>query len=402
MRLAWLPRCAAILLLALVPLRAAAAAETFGNILYTPPAGWRVDKQSGMVTLTPPNLLKGESLTIILLPGKSLEGSLEEEFDKTWAQVVAGLGVDVKPNRGEKRRSFHGWDYVRGDSTTPDRGGGVVFYVDLMVIQVHDRVERVAVLTNVIHGGVEFVPVNDPRYYDAVHNFLFGLRFQNWEEPALKPATYKGEGVLGVWAGLSSGVNAFGEFRIAPYYLVFYNNGQVYYNSRFPREGLDGLNPYLAREQQPRWWGTYTAENDVGTIRMPSGEMKIEAQGDKITLTKGQARHRFVRLPPVDGARFAGTYVFEEQNGKAPAITLTKDGHFADDGALKVLEHSVYDPYVLTEKPGEGTYEVKDYTITFSYADGRVFKAPFTGLGFKPGDLSPEKLTIGADTMTRR
>lgn len=109
-------------------------------------------------------------------------------------------------------------------------------------------------------------------------------------------------------------------------------------------------------------------------------------------------------LAPVDGARLEGTYALREHNGKIPKITFTADGRFKDEGAIHVLEHSLYKLTSLTAKPGEGTYEVKNYTILFHYSDGREFQAAFLGLGASKGDPKPGALTLGfnLDTLTRQ
>jgi hypothetical protein len=78
-----------------------------------------------------------------------------------------------------------------------------------------------------------------------------------------------------------------------------------------------------------------------------------------------------------------------------PRITFTENGRFTDDGAVRVLEHSLYTIYSTGMKPGEGTYEVKNWTLLLHYSDGRGFQTAFLGLGTPAGDVKPAELVLG-------
>ena len=56
------------------------------------------------------------------------------------------------------------------------------------------------------------------------------------------------------------------------------------------------------------------------------------------------------------------------------------------------------------ETPGSGTYEVKDYTLTFNYSDGRKIKIPFLGVDYDKSNPSPATLIFSSveDKFTRR
>jgi hypothetical protein len=114
--------------------------------------------------------------------------------------------------------------------------------------------------------------------------------------------------------------------------------------------------------------------------------------------------HAFSKLNPADGARFAGTYALSEMNGKIPSITFTADGRFTDNGAVKVLYHEYIDCLNPALTPGSGTYEVKDYSVTFTYTDGRKIRIAFLGVGYSKNDPSPAKLSMSynEDPMTRQ
>jgi hypothetical protein len=186
---------------------------------------------------------------------------------------------------------------------------------------------------------------------------------------------------------------------------VFYSNGMVFFSAKLQTFLFEGMDPYVAREVTPAWWGTYTFANGRGSIKLPSGEIPIELLGDKLAVTRMKTTHRYERLDSVDGMRWDGTYAFKaEADGKVPAITFAKDGTFTDDGAIKVLEHSLYALYSTGDKSGRGTYDVKNHTVLFRYADGRTFTCAYLGLLAKKGEMSPATLTLGFnhDTLTRK
>ncbi|MBL0274118.1 MAG: hypothetical protein IPQ06_13865 [Chitinophagaceae bacterium] len=90
--------------------------------------------------------------------------------------------------------------------------------------------------------------------------------------------------------------------------------------------------------------------------------------------------------------------------GKIPSITFSSDGRFSDNGAIRVLYHEYNDCINPGMLPGSGTYQVKDYTITFNYTDGRKIKIAFMGTEYDKSNQSPAVLRMSnnEDPMTRR
>jgi hypothetical protein len=300
-------------------------------------------------------------------------------------------------------RSLKGWSYFRRASEV--RKEAVRLYLNVTFIRVGDRLERVAVLTNYVSAPYVETPYDSPRFNDVINRFVFGLRFKNHDEPKLAEGSLRGEGIVGVWTGLKMDFTAAtGSLDFKASTLAVYSNGQAFYSAKLQTFLFEGANPAVARDITPRWWGTWTFNKGAGTLKMIYGDVAMELQGELLILTTNKTPHKFVRLEAVDGARFDGTWAFSEHNGKIPKIAFTADGRFKDEGALNVLEHSVYRLYATTQKPGEGTYEVKNYTVLFHYADGREFQSAFLGLLHKKGDLRPATLTLGFnhDTLKRQ
>ena len=85
-------------------------------------------------------------------------------------------------------------------------------------------------------------------------------------------------------------------------------------------------------------------------------------------------------------------------------ITFRADGTFKDDGALKVLDHSLYQYYSIADGGGSGNYLIRDHTIIFYYSDERILKIAFPGRDIKPGDDSPGELVLSfnEDVLTKQ
>jgi hypothetical protein len=374
-----------------------AAAETaFGNVLYAVPKGWKAEVSAEAVTLTPSDLLPEEKLFMLVLAGKEFKGDLKTSAQELWTEVCAAFQMDggKLDHAADVYTSLKGWKYFRHYSEV--RNGDNRFYLNATFIQVGDRLERVAVLTNWVSQPYRETPFDSPKYTNIINKFIFGLRFKNHEEPKRAAASLQGEGIVGIWGGLGLGFTAqTGQLDYKTTFAAFYSNGSVFYSAKLQTFLFDEVDPVLGSGVTPRYWGTWTFDKGSGTIRLIYGDIPMELKGEHLVLTTNKTEHKFVRLASMDGARLDGTYAMSEHNGKIPKITFTADGKFKDEGALQVLEHSSYKLYSQNAKPGEGTYEVRNWTILFHYADGREFQAAYLGLAEKPGNARPAELVLG-------
>ena len=401
----------ACLLLGMVlasPVAAADGPAAFGHVRYTVPPGWRETRYANAVLLAPAPPPKGQQLDLTIMPARAFPGTMAKALEASWDDVCAQSGatkkrtVDNKPYtiQTEERTSFKGWVYVRAQGMVTATADGGEYYVNLTVIRVGDRIERFAVMSKqLVHNVTRYCLYDSPTFQRAVDEFLFSLRFDDWTDARVEPATLKGGGVIGVW----NGIGLFGgQYKSA--YAIFFSNGQVFYGSRFPHGGLADFDTWVDAELVPRYWGTYTFADGAGVITMPTGRFPFKATAAGLTLTPIKLDHKYVRVPAVDGATFSGTYAAEAFNVRLPTITFTPDGRFVDDGVLNVLDHSVPYPFKLTALPGRGTYAVRDYTVLFAYDDGRRYPVAFPGIGYEKTNPGPAKLEMGfnSDTLKRR
>jgi len=376
----------------------AAAEPTFGNVVYSVPKGWKLASAAADgVTFVPVDPLPEEKLFLLLLAGRDYGGSLARDAGTLWTEVCTEMGVTGAPWSSEKsdaRRSFKGWDYIRYGTTV--KKGDADLYLAVTFIHVGGRLERVAAVSNLVSPPHRETPTNNPRYSPTLQGFPFTLKFKNHPEPELKTPLLTGDGIVGLWVGISLRVSGTGRATWDGSYAAFYSNGLALFSSRLPTNSFQPMNPYHQAEESPRWWGTWTFADGRGVLKMPYGEIPLEAKAADLVLTTMKTPHTYQRIAPVDGARLDGTWTMSANPGdKIPKITFREDGTFSDDGALKVLEHHLYRLYGIAAKPGDGTYEVKNFTMLFHYADGREFSAAC--LDLQKGNPQPASFNLGVN-----
>jgi hypothetical protein len=388
----------------------------FGFMIYKSPAGWSEQIFQDGVIFKPSDLPAEELLSIQIMKPINFSGSLEQALTKSYDEAaVMYNSTKMYFAGGEEyqkttvKKSFNGWQYMQGDGGIQIENGtpyktelGLV----LFVIKINNRFERVAVLKSRKNCNYlsRYYSTDRQSYQYAIDNFLYSLQFTDGEEPALKPGVASGDGILGVWQGISLQTAATAGIRYNAFSAIFLTNGQVYFGPKFPTEGLDGLETRIQAELHSRDWGTYTFSNGSGVLKMPYANIPLRKENDKLIINANQTDHKFFKLNSVDDARFNGTYIMSEAYEKIPSITFTEDGRFTDNGAVKVLCHEYVDCVNPGLIPGSGTYEVKNFSILFKYTDGRKIKIAFIGTGYDKTNPSPSVLLMSFDenTLTRQ
>ena len=393
----------------------------FGAMMYTAPAGWSEQIFGDGVVFKPLDLPAEEHLAMQIMQPINFSGNIEQALAQSYNEAAtmynATLMHDVNGGNytaQSAKKSFRGWDYIRCSGGIHMGGGDYPpeYGLDLFVIKINNRFERVAILKsrkNCQGSMSRYYPDERPGYYNAIENFFFSLQFTDLGETAVKPGTIKGDGIVGIWEGISMSAGAPSTsdplgLRYKVFTPIFLSNGQAYFGTKFPAEGLDGFNTWIRAENFRRDWGTWTFSNGRGVLRMPYGDIPLRFENNKFIITANNTDHAFHKLNSVDGARFNGTYVMNEAYEKIPVITFTADGRFTDNGAIKALYHA--SDYCTNPglAPGSGTYEVKNHSVLFSFSDGRKINVAFLGSGYDINNQSPATLTMGnnEDEMRRQ
>jgi hypothetical protein len=396
------------------PVQQTTAAGKFGSMLYTSPIGWSEEKFDDGVVFKPLNIPAGEHVAIQILPPLNMSGSLEQTLIQSFDEVTVlykGSPMyqsDGKFSKNIIKKSYNGWEYLRGKGGIRINDGtqfGTEYGLELFVIKVNNRFERVAILESrkYCNGSSLYYATDRRTYRNAIEQMLFSIYFTDFNGPVLSPGSLKGNGIIGLWQGTIQSATATG-LKLEVVSPIFLSNGQVYFGNKFPTEGLDGIHTQLPPQLNDRDWGTYTFSNEKGMMTMPYGNIPFRLQSNQLLITKNQRDWSFYQLPSVNGATFNGTYTMKAVNGKVPSIIFTNSGTFTDNGALKELYHeyiSCLNPAVTN---GSGKYNVNDYSIIFNYDDGRKIVLAFLGAGYNKADPSPAtiRMSYNEDPLTKQ
>ena len=383
----------------------------FGLMMYNAPAGWSQQVFGDGVVFKPLDLPADEQLAIQIMEPLNASGSLEQALSQSFEEATVMYNGTSMYQAGGKYaqnaalKSFNGWEYIRGKGGINVRNG-TELGLELFVVKINNRFERIAILESRKYcGGVSRYYASDRiNYRNDIENLLYSLQFSDFNAAVLKSGTTNGGGIIGLWEGTIQSTGAATGVRLEVFSPIFFNNGQVYFGNKFPTEGLDGLNSRIPPELYPRNWGTYTFSNGSGILKMPFAEIPMRLQGNKLIFSKNQMDWPMYKLNSVDGARFNGTYVMSKSYDIIPTITFTADGRFIDNGVVRVLYHEGNTCVNPGFKQGSGTYEVRNHTMLFNYADGRKIKIAFIGTDYDKNNLSPStlRMSYNDDPMTRQ
>ena len=379
------------------------AQNQFGHLIFKPIAGWTRTNYSNAVSFVPADLLPGYELELRIMESSSFSGSIQAAFDMSWADAITQLASVSNANKPYvilvQKTSINGWQYARGEGIVQDRDGQD-FYLNLFVIQVNGRMERIFMVSQLIrekYGDRPCAWKESAQYAKSADNFIYSVQFDDWQSQATASP--------GGLSGLYKGLRLDGQSHQADY-VYFFKNGQVYNSPKMPTQGFDGLNAEAEKDQRVRYWGTYILKDNVGEISMPYGKIPVTINGNTITLVTQNTRHNYVAAESVDGSLLNGSWYFEgDWSPKpAPSILFTDDGKFVDQGALNILNHTTTSYYNITKEPGEGIYSIRDHTINFNYSDGRRIQIAFAGFNYKIKDQHPAQLILGfnEDQLSRR
>jgi hypothetical protein len=380
--------------------------QGFGGMRFYLPPQWTAKKEKGMLKLMPADFRDGELFFIGLLEPLTGESDFSRALQKTWQQIRSDLGEDLYPVReGTEipiRETLQGFTYIRDDKQTK-RVSGLDITVSLYLVKTSSGIERIAAYSYEMRAqGMDYSAITSYKYYYPVHNLIYTVQFA--EKPLVKPpvANYGGSGITGVWCGISGSYSAGSGYGQAVGYFILLDNGTAYYYRKMPQGGLANLNTFMHRQLYPDYWGTYTFSNNNGAFtNYYYKRIDFALVNGKLKVTKNRMDHSFIKLPAVNGAKLNGTYALRT----GEAVRFAADGTFYDNGALQVIAHDLYyPPYCPTYGGGEGTYEIRDYSIIFQYRGGRKFQTAFADWNFNPRQNSPQQIILGEemDILYRR
>lgn len=193
---------------------------------------------------------------------------------------------------------------------------------------------------------------------------------------------------------------------LSPRWITIFDNGEAYED--LPSGGYLHFDKEASKknEYQTNYWGTYIVKGNECTISRPG-----VINPRKLTLTKENEIHLDTRgyayrVPNVDGFRLEGSWTTSSdqsvefinsfKDGKRPLITFKKDGTFRDYGQFidNIMWHS-------PRNAGQGTYEIKNYTLVLNYDNQPRAELAFSLSGNnKSGPPASDPLIIFLDRRT--
>ena len=208
---------------------------------------------------------------------------------------------------------------------------------------------------------------------------------------------YDVDSLEGVWMSFKDG-SGFNNVK----WIVF--DGEGYIIDDLPRMGL-----YEITESDLSGYtlGTYSVSGRTVQAGTAYSSYTFNWEDVNILTREGYA-YKFYRCIVRDNLRLNGSWTtysnasdpYLDQPGARPVLTLGSDGTFTDRG-LWVTNFT--DPYANAEaSPGDGTYQILNYTLILSYSDGRVIKRSLTGTVNQDPSGSADLLYIGNNPVHKR
>ncbi len=416
----------ALLLLAWPALSAPGQPAKSDLARFVVPEGFTLEKGDGQVVLTRVDQQRGIYVRYALYDSRPSLGSAQKDFASEWRETVEANFRPAHAPAPTPSRTAAGIPFLEGSSEAK-AGSGAVF-CDLLVFQLRGRVASLMVVSP---SRAAFETIRGD-----LSRFLQDLRFEGEaagpagpvgpaapaaprpaaSEGARGGSLVSGAAPVGVWVGMKAtgGLEmnaATGRLEMQAgtvklRWRTFLSDGSSYED--LPTEGFLRLDPGAARKdpQNGPFWGAWTLSGSKVTARQPSGRVQeYHLDGEALAedpKSTGSAKYR--RARGVDGLRLEGTWSswqgWQDSQASpkwtsAPVIRLTRDGRFADRG---ILMDSVTEPLTARnagQHPGQGTYEIRAFTLVLRYQDGREVHRTFTPAMSKDAAADDSVVFIG-------
>ena len=364
----------------------AAGAQTVHGLLIPLPEGWARKDTEGAVQLLPPEPGK---YVVIVLSTQPLRGTLWETQRAIFDEVVKGSGLrkTVAPAHEPDSPGL----FIRSSTAGDDANGSI---------------RAVRLYSALSEGGLECVVVFGPEDFGTTGAILHASKVAKPPKDAPRPK------IVGAYRRLSqqTHVETFrGEQLITavPYDRIWLRSDGLADFSPIYREGYAAARVAAKTDATLRngRYGSWKSvgEKEVHIVRRADAAPEVYVReganlriGDKI----------YESMPSVDGLVLEGRWHFPGAERKK-RIEFTAAGRFKDDGVLEDVGAYVVPAWggsreVLYPRPparGEGTYEIREFTLFAKYDNGRIWSGDLSTFGSDPKDLS--KLLLKAGTLHR-
>jgi hypothetical protein len=402
-------------------LAASGRAETFDVFSFTAPPGWARENKTGVVVFFE-QLPGGGSCLAALYAGREGSGDPERDFREEWdLTVVKQLRFETPPEVARSRTGA--WTRLVG--TIEVLQGGREAVTELHVFSAGRRVASFLAnradegcageLAAFVRGVSPASPGPHPAPAPAVAAPAPAGR-------GGKGPSFAGPAPVGVWIGSTTGAMRghdsgrgllYDAVKRKLAWRVLFADGQAF--SGMPTTGLADLDVERSKAEEAAGrfvggsWGTWSLSGARGSLRKALGGATEElalADGDHLRVG---GRFDFVRAADVTGLRLDGEWThfsdprdpWLDQPGCRQVIRFSRDGRFVDRGIF--VSDTRFPDRSPEDAPGEGTYEIRDFSLVLRYADGRVVLRSLTGIvGGDPRRDDGVLLVLGQPWTKRR
>ncbi len=389
-----------------------AQAETFDIATYTIPGGWEKSAKDGVVSYITTDETKGIYCIISIYASQPSKGIASEEFDRNWINLAATpLNIKETPQT---------------DKVSDDEGREVILGAANFV---SGNLSGAAMLSTIVGFGLTtniLTMSNDAGYQSTIETFFNSLTLkkvpsavthavatttgiQSVSNDKSPPYFNTKNGIEGVWMGIYVK-----EFYGDPLSLghtiwkTFYSNGQVY--EAIPDMGFVDFNKTESESRESQFWSRYT-NNGTGNwiIKRPGVidiGVKLNERGNMVV-----GAQYYQHCKPVDGLKLDGSWTSwadpddpeldRGKFGQKALIRFSANGQFADEGIFNTALQYHRDGTSVTTA-GNGTYEIRDYSLILRYNDGHIKQAALTGfLSIDPA-MDDKTICISKVKFTKR
>lgn len=387
----------------------------FDIVSFIAPAGWNAAEDRDHATFTTIDETGKTFAMLAVYASTERSVSAEKDFAGEWKNVVARSFTAGGAPSSSAGRTRSGLEFREGSAAVTQQGGQPA-YVRLMVFPAGRRIFSVLAIgthraaldarQSAVQAFIDSLVLNGQE--TAVHqqtppgaaNAAAGNQPGVQTSGAPRSAT----GIAGVWMGFRQ---VYG-YEPTPRWYTFYEDGQVFED--IPRTGYLGFSrdTSQADSAQHGYWGSYTFAGGAGAISKPGVKFIETLKSEGPEQLKIDSTH-FYRCRTVNGLRLQGAWTSyanpndpdldRRPEGQRPVFRFTGTGQFMDEGVFATFLKS-NDP--RQDAAGQGTYEIRDFTLVLRYGDGRVKHLAVTGvLGADPAS-SNDMIFIARSVFRKR
>jgi hypothetical protein len=406
----------AISLLSLI--KGVAQTAVYDIVSYDEPAGWIKKEDTGYRSYTMINSQKGTYGMIVIYPAIKSSGDAEKDLTDSWDQLVkTTFKTGSRPDVTRSERADGYSVLVSGTESIVKGKSTVVLLVDFtgygktvsVVLNYSD--ESFSTYITAFLKTIQFTNVDKRQDTSQTTVQTPSSNDFDWLGPTKAnignnstAALIGDEGVSGLWMSMVAQTDfMYSGISTSLKCIAVFTNGQLREN--LPIQGYRYFDYDEDRRLFPGNWGTYKGSLGSYTVEKNGAPLyhgKLSVTDNNKIKFDGDS---YMRVRPFNNLKLKGSWTSLANPDETvviddlePVIYFSEDGRFDDKGILFALDITASR---VNQRGGKGSYEIKDYTLSLHYDDGRIRNYSITGL-FTSAEQSDKTLIVGNVTLRKR